>query len=83
LLPTIATFIPEEYWTITGIFKTEDGEFSAKLTQWQGKKPALKTQTDAEAALMALKGLPFHVKDITPKQRQKKPPMPFITSSLQ
>ena len=79
----IATFVPEEYWTITGLFKAEDGEFTAKLTQWQGKKPTLKNQTDAEAVLAALKGLPFQIKDVTPKQRQKKPPVPFITSSLQ
>jgi DNA topoisomerase I len=79
----IATFVPEEYWTITGIFKAENGEFTAKLVQWQGKKPILKNQADAEAVLAALKGVPFHIKDVIPKQRQKKPPMPFITSSLQ
>jgi DNA topoisomerase I len=79
----IANFVPEEYWTITGLFKAENGEFAAKLSQWRGKKPVLKNQTDAEAVLTALKGIPFHIKDVIPKQRQKKPPMPFITSSLQ
>ncbi len=79
----IATFVPEEYWTITGRFKAADGEFTAKLTKWQDKKPSLKTQADAEAVLTALKGIPFQIKEITPKQRQQKPPMPFITSSLQ
>jgi DNA topoisomerase I len=79
----IAIFVPEEYWTISGVFKAENGEFTAKLTHWQGKKPALKNQTDAEAVLTALKGLPFHIKEVIPKQRQKKPPVPFITSSLQ
>jgi DNA topoisomerase-1 len=79
----IATFVPEEYWTITGLFKAENGDFTAKLTQWQGKKPVLKNQTDAEAVLAALKDLPFHIKDVIPKQRQKPPPAPFITSSLQ
>lgn len=79
----IATFVPEEYWTITGLFKGEHGEFSARLSQWQGKKPALKSQADAEAVLAALRDVPFQIKDVTPKQRQKKPPVPFITSSLQ
>ncbi len=79
----IATFVPEEYWTITGLFKAAGGEFSARLTQWQGKKPALKKQADAEAVLNALKGVPFHIKEVLPKQRQQKPPAPFITSSLQ
>jgi len=79
----ITTFVPEEYWTITGLFKAEHGEFTAKLSQWQGKKPTLKNQKDAEAVLMALKPAPFHIKSVTPKQRQQKPPVPFITSSLQ
>jgi DNA topoisomerase I len=79
----IATFVPEEYWTITGLFKAADGEFTARLTQWQGKKPILKNQTDAETVLTALKDAAFHIKDVIPKQRQKKPPAPFITSSLQ
>lgn len=79
----IATFVPEEYWTITALFKAASGEFTARLTQWQGKKPNLKNQADAEAVLSALKGIPFQIRDVTPKQRQKKPPMPFITSSLQ
>ncbi|MCA0454059.1 MAG: type I DNA topoisomerase [Chloroflexi bacterium] len=79
----IAAFVPEEYWTISGLFKAKAGEFTAKLTKWQGKKPALKNQADAEAVLTALRGLPFHIQDVTPKQRQQKPPAPFITSSLQ
>jgi DNA topoisomerase I len=79
----IATFVPEEYWTILGLFKAENGEFSAKLTQWQGKKPVLKNRADAEAVLLALNGIPFHIKDVIPKQRQNQPPVPLITSSLQ
>jgi DNA topoisomerase I len=79
----IATFVPEEYWTITGLFKAAEGEFTARLTQWQGKKPALKKQADAEAVLAALQGAAFNIKEVSPKQRQQKPPAPFITSSLQ
>ncbi|HEX2906715.1 MAG TPA: type I DNA topoisomerase, partial [Phototrophicaceae bacterium] len=79
----IAAFVPEEYWIISGLFKAEGGEFTARLTQWQGKKPVLKNQTDAEIVLAALQDLPFHIKEVIPKQRQQKPPAPFITSSLQ
>jgi DNA topoisomerase I len=79
----IATFVPEEYWTITGLFKATEGEFTAQLSQWQGKKPALKQKADAEAVLNALKGAAFSIQSVTPKQRQQKPPAPFITSSLQ
>jgi DNA topoisomerase-1 len=79
----IAVFVPEEYWTITGLFKAAGGEFTAKLSQWQGKKPVLKNQADAESVLAALKGVAFQIREVTPKQRQQKPPAPFITSSLQ
>ena len=79
----IATFVPEEYWTITALFKAAGGEFTARLTQWQGKKPALKNKADAEAVLAALRGVSYQIKDVMPKQRQQKPPAPFITSSLQ
>lgn len=79
----IETFVPEEYWTITALFKAAAGEFTARLTQWQGKKPVLKNKADAEAVLEALRGVPYRIKDVIPKQRQQKPPAPFITSSLQ
>ncbi len=79
----IANFVPEEYWTIMGLFRAAKGEFSALLAQWKGKKPVLKNQADTQAVLDALKGVPFRIRDVTPKQRQQKPPAPFITSSLQ
>jgi len=55
----INRFVPEEYWTITALFAVSKGEFTAKLSQWQGKKPALKTRADAENVLSALQGLAF------------------------
>lgn len=79
----ITTFVPEEYWTIAGLFRAKEGEFSAKLSKWQGKKPALKNKADAEAVLQALKSAAFQIESVTPKQRQQKPSAPFTTSSLQ
>jgi DNA topoisomerase-1 len=79
----IRIFVPQEYWTITGLFKAERGEFAAKLSKWKNKKPALKTKTDADTVLAALKGVAFQIGSVQPKQRQKKAPPPFTTSSLQ
>jgi DNA topoisomerase-1 len=79
----IRVFVPEEYWLIMGTFQAKQGDFSAKLSQWQGKKPVLKTQADAQAVLDALKGVDFHISKVEPKRREKKAPAPFITSSLQ
>ena len=79
----IRTFIPEAYWSITGTFRAQGGTFTAKLTRWQGKKPYLKSQADADAILTALRDTPFHIESVTPQQRQQKPPAPFTTSTLQ
>ncbi len=79
----IRSFVPQEYWTINGLFRVEKGEFSALLTRWQGKKPALKTRADADAVLAALRGVPFQIGSVQPKQRIQKPPAPFTTSTLQ
>jgi DNA topoisomerase-1 len=79
----IATFVPEEYWTITGHFRAQGGDFQAKLQQWRGKKSQLKSQADAQSVLDALQGVDFKIGSVTPKRREKKAPAPFVTSSLQ
>ena len=79
----IRSFVPQEYWTITGLFRAEAGEFTAQLTRWKGKKPDLKTRADAEAVVAALRGTPFQIGSVQPKQRIQKPPAPFTTSTLQ
>ncbi len=79
----IRMFVPEAYWSITGAFRAQGGTFMAKLTRWQGKKPHLKSQADAEAILTVLRDTSFHIESVTPKQRQQKPPAPFTTSTLQ
>ncbi len=79
----IRNFVPQEYWTITGLFRAEAGEFTAQLTLWKGKKPDLKTRTDAEAVIAALRGAPFQIGSVQPKQRLQKPSAPFTTSTLQ
>lgn len=79
----IQAFVPKEYWTITGLFKAEKGEFSAKLTRWKNKKIDLKTQADADAILKALQNIDAKIGSVHPKQRIKKAPAPFTTSTLQ
>ena len=65
----IARFVSEEYWTILGKFSVKEGTFSAQLSQWQGKKPALKTRAEAEAVLSALNGVSFQIASAVPKPR--------------
>ena len=79
----IETFTPEEYWTIGALFQAARGAFSAKLTDWQGKRAVLKTKADADAVLTALKGVAYQIQSVSPKQREQIPTAPFTTSSLQ
>jgi DNA topoisomerase I len=79
----IANFVPEEYWTITGLFRAKSGEFITKLSHWQGKKAKIAKREDAENILKQLHGVAFSIGTVTPKQRLQKPPAPFTTSSLQ
>lgn len=80
---SIQNFVPQEYWTITGLFKAEKGEFTAKLSRWKNKKVDLKTHADADSVLAILQTLAFKIGSVEPKQRIQKPPAPFTTSTLQ
>lgn len=56
----IENFVPEEYWTIDGIFSTESGEIRAKLARWEGNKPELATAEQTQAVSAQLKA--FHIR---------------------
>lgn len=79
----IRNFVPREYWIITGLFKAKNGEFTAKLTHWKGKKVELKNKAETDNILAALQGLEYKIGSVQPKKRNRKPPIPFTTSSMQ
>ena len=79
----IESFVPQEYWSIIGFFKAEQGDFTAKLSHWKNKKADLKTRVDADIILKALENVSAKIDSVQPKQRIQHPPPPFITSSLQ
>jgi DNA topoisomerase-1 len=77
-------FKPEEYW----LFKARlsagtPPDFEAELAKIGGKKAHIGSAEAAQALHDEVKDLPFTVAEVTEKQRQKSPPPPFITSSLQ
>ncbi len=74
----IASFIPEEYWSITGIFE----EFEANLFAHHHKDIKIHTQEEVNAILKEL-DLTFSVDTVEEKQKKKKSRPPFITSTLQ
>jgi len=80
----IENFKPEEYWTMEGIFQTHlPPEFSAKLVQIKGDKPKIQNRAQAEQIENTLRNLNWIVSKVEKKERQKKPPEPFITARLQ
>src|SRR5690348_5437135 len=85
----IEAFVPREYWSVEAKLAHRDGEFTARLVRFKGKKFEqfdLTNTTDAhtarESLLKAANGQ-LAVADIQSKQRQRRPAAPFTTSSLQ
>ncbi|MBI2073573.1 MAG: type I DNA topoisomerase [Gemmatimonadetes bacterium] len=79
----IRAFQPQEYWTIEAQCEAQGKQFTAKLHKIAGKKPELHSRDAAEAVVREVKGRPFVVSEVTRKERRKRPPAPFTTSTLQ
>jgi DNA topoisomerase-1 len=80
----IKEFIPEEFWSITGEFRTERQEkFLAKLATLNKKKIEPKNEAEAKAIEAEIKKQKFRVGEVKKKERLRFPAPPFITSSLQ
>jgi len=79
----IRAFKPQEYWTIEAQCEAQGKQFTARLHKIAGKKPELHSRAAAEAVVAEVRGRPFVVSEVTRKQRKKRPPAPFTTSTLQ
>ena len=80
----IEAFIPEEYWTIEGIFSKDSVDFKAHFHgNAAGKKIAIANETEVNAILQGLKDADYTVSDVKKSKRKVQPAPPFITSTLQ
>lgn len=80
----IQSFIPEEYWTLTGKFiKPGKAAFEAKLHKYQDKKIEIPNQEVMDRILGELKGASYHVSNVVKKEKLRNPAAPFTTSSMQ
>jgi len=79
----VESFIPEEYWTIEAHLKARQHAVRAELALFQGEKPSIKKEREANAIIEALSGKPATVNDIQFTDRMVKPKPPFTTSKLQ
>lgn len=74
----IQAFIPEEYWSISGIFDS----FSAELFQFDHKELKIRNEEEVNAILNKL-SKEFRIESIDKKLKNKQSKMPFITSTMQ
>ena len=80
----IQAFVPQEYWSIEGQFKTKTNEeFSAELTHVKGDKLDITCEADAVAIQKAIADHTATVTSVKKSKRSRKPAPPFTTSTLQ
>jgi DNA topoisomerase-1 len=85
----ILDFIPKEYWNITAILlndvkgKEKQKPFSAKLSEYKGKKITVSSKKEADKVLSELDPKGYVVAKIEEKEKIRRPNPPFTTSSLQ
>ena len=79
----ISSFKSEEYWTLDVYLDGEAGQVKARYYGDNGQKKSLSTKSDIDVVLEGVRGKPFVVEAVKPKERKKNPPFPFTTSTLQ
>ena len=81
----INAFIPEEYWTIDGIFKVKGEKklLSAKYIGDENGNSAIHNENEKNAVLAGLKNGAAKIDEVKKSERIRKAPLPFTTSTLQ
>src|ERR1700733_4175826 len=79
----IRSFKPEEYWSIGGTFKHENGIIEAALTNIGKEKAEIGNKKDADAAVAEIKKASYSIESVIDKERTRNPMPPFMTSTLQ
>jgi DNA topoisomerase-1 len=81
----IQNFIPEEYWSLTGIFH-KDGQkqtFEAAFYGKKGKKIELKDEKQVNEIIKELQESNYIVDEVKKGTKRRNPSPPFTTSTLQ
>lgn len=80
----IQAFIPEEYWTIEGVYQTAKNEqFDVVVTHKGNEKLTISNETESNAVLSVIRGRESVVSSVESRQRSRKAPAPFTTSTMQ
>lgn len=80
----IQSFVPEEYWTLVAkLTRQGRNPFEAKLHKIGRGKAEVPDKERMDAILADLKGKNYVVAKISRREKNRQPPAPFITSSMQ
>ncbi|WP_077367430.1 type I DNA topoisomerase [Anaerosalibacter sp. Marseille-P3206] len=83
----IENFIPEEYWSIKGIFNSGNDEFEAnfygELDNKKEIKIDLKTKEEVDEILNYLKDKKYNIHEVKTGTKKRNPYPPYTTSTLQ
>lgn len=79
----IKKFKPEEYWSITGNFLSNDESFEGYFYRLKGAKQELPNKETVDQILKLIPDKKFAVTKVTKKERKRNAAVPFTTSSLQ
>ncbi len=81
----IDAFEPVEYWSIAAELKPDGLKqtFTAKLAKIDGEEPDLPNEETVKPLLADMEAADYTISKIKRGQRRRKPPTPFITSTLQ
>lgn len=78
-------FEPVEYWTIAAELKPDGlkSTYTVKLVRVDDEEPTLSSEADVKPILVDMETGAYTISSIKRGQRRRKPPAPFITSTLQ
>lgn len=81
----ISNFVPEEYWTLTGLFRKNKAkkDFEAKLAQYKKGKIEVHNEAEMKKVMSDLDGVTYVVSDIRKREKKRQPSPPFTTSTMQ
>ena len=79
----IDAFIPEEYWTLSTVFRIGEADVAARFVALDGEKTDLPTRESAEAVVARCQDAKFAVGEMKRGERRRLPAPPFTTSNLQ
>lgn len=78
----INDFKPEEFWIVTAKLK-KDRQFTARLSEYRGKKIRIFCREETDRVVDELEGVKYVVESVEKKDGVRRPYAPFTTSSLQ